>query len=207
MSDAEVRHYHTGTSSKKTSARALVAIAIILALMTVFSIIAGGVAFGHWWSAKIPAACCTAAKTTYTIIVRETDVSSCPLSEVCSTPGATEIINGTLVLASDGSTVVGYTIGFCITIGEALGYTTTPDIVQECQQEYLFNGEGGITAGKLTAEGSYIIPDDGVTFPLTTWAVTGGTGAYHFPNGGQLTFTHSSEILYNTVTIQEVVVN
>jgi hypothetical protein len=176
-------------------------------LLYIASVIA---AFILYPPTKLPASCCTAAKTTHTIIFRETDTVSCPAAEDCSDAAATEIINGTLVLASDGSTVIGTTIGFCVTIGPVAGTVLTPGYVQSCQQEYVFNGAGGTTAGKITAEGTYVVPtnvSDPTLYPLTRWAVTGGTGAYHFPNGGELTYTTVPTVAYHTVTMTVVTVN
>jgi hypothetical protein len=188
-------------------AKVLTAFVVIAVLLYIGSVIA---AFTIYTPSKLPAPCCTAAKTTYTIIFRETDTVSCPNAEACSDIASTEIINGTLVLASDGSTVIGTTLGFCINNGPVAGTVASPGYVQSCQQEYVFNGAGGTTAGKLIAAGTYVVPtnvSDPTLYLLTRWAVTGGTGPYHFPNGGELTYTTVPTLAYHTVTLTELTVN
>lgn len=187
----------------KRLANSSVAGTVALYLLLIAGVILGGIALGHWWTTV---GCCSSGATTatYTIIYRETTLrGTCPIAispglDNCFQNGAVQTVNGTLVLQSDTSVEIGVSWGYCITI-----FTEGDDGApyrQLCTREFVFDGSGDITAGKIVVTGDYYVPaniSDVSAFETSVWEVSGGTGSiYSRINGGQLTFTTAAEIAH-----------
>ena len=181
---------------------------LILAALILFV----ALAFGRFWNepAHTPTCTSTADQTTVALalLVTNATVTSCPLNEGdCTIATAITTENANITLQSAPSTVVGYYVSTCTTVGASAETDAATDRL--CQIFLTLNGEGGLDAGVITLAGLKTVADeddDDVTFP-NPFGVSGGSGNYARPIGGEVTLAYNASTTDLTLTGDAIYVN